>query len=207
MVFGMETATTNFSVAIIAGGKSTRMGTDKSFVMLAGKPLIEHVLARISDLGQSETLLITNWPDAYAYLGLPMYRDVIPDKGSLGGIYTAIHYSRTPYTLAIACDTPFVRPALFAYMVNLIGAFDVIVPRVENYPQGLHAIYSKACLGPIRERLDADRLHVIGFYPKVNVRYLDKEEYAPFDLEGVSFFNINTPEELEQARQIAARNP
>lgn len=199
------------TVAIIAGGKSSRMGTDKSFVVLDGKPLIEHVLAQVADLGQDETILITNRPDDYAHLGLPMHGDVIPEKGSLGGIYTAIHHSRSPYTQVIACDTPFVKPDLLRHLLGLRaapdGPFDVIVPRVKAYPQGLHGLYSKDCLPPIRERMDADRLHVIGFYPKVRLRYVDEEEYAPFDPTGVSFFNVNTPEELEQAHRIVAGEP
>jgi molybdopterin-guanine dinucleotide biosynthesis protein A len=195
------------TVAIMAGGKSSRMGTDKSFVVLAGKPLIEHVMARVSDLGQDETILITNKPAAYAHLRLPMYGDVIPEKGSLGGIYSAIHHSRSDYTMTVACDTPFVSPDLFRYMIALRdeagGPYDVIVPRFEKYPQGLHAIYGKACLEPIRERMDADKLHVIGFYPKVRVRYLEEPEYTQFDAKGLSFFNVNSPDELAQAEQIA----
>lgn len=198
----------DFTLAIIAGGKSSRMGTDKSFVMVAGKPLIEHVLERVSGLGQVATILIANKPDAYAYLNLPMYGDVLPDKGSLGGIYTALHYSQTDNTLTVPCDTPFIQPALLRYILMLQASegspFDVIVPRVENYPQGLHALYSKACLGPIHERIDADRLNVIGFYPQVRVRYIDEPEYQSFDPRGLTFFNINTPDELAQAQQIAA---
>jgi molybdopterin-guanine dinucleotide biosynthesis protein A len=78
----------------------------------------------------------------------------------------------------------------------------VIVPRVEGYPQGLHAIYSKDCLEPIRARLDADRLKVIGFYNEVRVRYLDEEEYKTLDPKGLAFYNVNTPEELERARRL-----
>src|SRR5688500_13381989 len=109
-----------FTLAIIAGGKSSRMGTDKSFVPLAGKPIIEHIISRTTDLGQETTILITNRPADYAHLGLPMYADVFPEKGSLGGIYTAIQYSRSPYTLTIACDMPFVNPALLQHMLSLI---------------------------------------------------------------------------------------
>ena len=198
----------NLSVAISAGGKSSRMGTDKSFVMLNGKPLIEHLIARVSGLGQDETFIVTNKPEAYTHLGLPMVSDVIPDKGSLGGIYTALHHSKHDYTVVIGCDMPFANADLLRYMIGLReapdGPFDVIVPRVENYPEGLHAIYTKTCLPHIRERLDADRLNVIGFYPKVRVRYLDEAEYEPFDLKHLSFFNVNTPDELAQAEQIAA---
>jgi molybdopterin-guanine dinucleotide biosynthesis protein A len=192
----------SLTVAINAGGKSSRMGTDKSFVALLGKPMIEHVVERVADLGQIETILITNNPDLYAHLNLPMFSDVLPDKGSLGGIYTAIYHSRGEYTLCVACDMPFLNPELLRYMASLFTAeTDVIVPRVDGYPEGLHAIYSRRCLEPIRRKLEADRLKVISFYEDVQVRYLDEAEYRRFDPKGQSFRNINTPDELQQAQQ------
>jgi molybdopterin-guanine dinucleotide biosynthesis protein A len=196
----------SFTVAILAGGKSSRMGTDKSFVPLLGRPMIEHVLERVADLGQSETILIVNRPDDYAHLGPPMFSDVIPDKGSLGGIYSALHYSRSDSALVLACDMPLVNPPLLRYMIGLRGEeggpYDVIVPRVDDHPQGLHAIYSRSCLEPIRECIDADRLKVIGFYDRMHVRYLDAPEYARFDPRGLSFQNINTPDELRAAQRL-----
>lgn len=80
----------DFSVAIMAGGQSSRMGTDKAFVQLDGRPLIAHLLERVADLGQRETFIVTNQPAEYAPLGLPLHADVLPGKGSLGGIYTAL---------------------------------------------------------------------------------------------------------------------
>lgn len=193
------------TVAIEAGGKSSRMGTDKSFVQIQGRPIIEHLLSRIMGLGQQETILITNRPADYAHLRLPMYGDVLPEKGSLGGIYTALHYSRQPYMLVIACDMPFIKPELLRYMIGLTEGdlYDVIVPRVNGYPEGLHAVYSQACLQPIRERLEADQLKVIGFYPKVRVRFVEEAEHRRFDPQGVSFYNVNTPEELAEAQRLA----
>ena len=197
---------TPFTLALIAGGKSSRMGRDKAFVPLAGKPIIERILARTADLGQAETILITNRPQAYAHLGLPMFADILPEKGALGGIYTAIARSAHPYTLALACDMPFVNARLLRYMLSLRdadgGPWDVIVPRVDGHPQGLHAIYARACLAPIRERLEASRLRVIGFYDAVRVRYLDADEYAPLDPRGLSFFNVNTPQDLQTAEAL-----
>lgn len=194
------------TVAILAGGKSSRMGTDKSFVPLLGRPMIEHVLERVAGLGQDETILVVNQPEEYAHLGLPMFSDVIPDKGVLGGIYTAIHYSRSDSTLVLACDMPLVSPPLLRYMIALTsedgGPYDVIVPRVEGHPQGLHAVYGRSCLDPIRECINADRLKVIGFYDRVRVRYLDPPEYARFDPQGLSFQNINTPDELRTVQQL-----
>ncbi len=196
----------SFSVAIIAGGKSSRMGTDKSFVSIGGKPIIQHLLDRVRDIGQSHTLLITNRPDDYAQLGLPMYSDVIADKGALGGIHAAVSHSPTEYVLAVACDMPFVEPALLKHMATQIDTQpppDVIVPRVDGYPQGLHAVYSKACLPAIKSRLHADRLKVIGFYPDVRVRYIDEAEYEPLTERRLAFFNVNTPQQLDEARQLA----
>ena len=197
---------TPFTLALIAGGKSSRMGRDKAFVPLAGKPIIERILERTADLGQAETILITNRPQAYAHLGLPMFTDILPEKGALGGIYTAIARSAHPYTLALACDMPFVNAHLLRYMLSLRdaddGPWDVIVPRVNGHPQGLHAIYARTCLGPIRVQLETGNLRVIGFYDAVRVRHLAPAEYAPLDPRGLSFFNVNTPEDLQTAESL-----
>ncbi len=191
----------DWTVAINAGGKSSRMGTDKSFVPLLGKPMIEHVLERVANLGQRETILVTNKPDEYAHLGLPMFGDDLPDKGSLGGIYTALLHSTAEYTLCVACDMPFLNTGLLRHMIGLIAPdVDVIVPRVEGYPEGMHAIYRERCAKPIRRKLDTDRLKIIGFYDEVRVRYLDEAEWMPLDPRGLSFRNINTPDELREAQ-------
>jgi molybdopterin-guanine dinucleotide biosynthesis protein A len=194
-----------FTIAISAGGKSSRMGTDKAFVNILGKPLIEHMIERVADVGQEETILITNRLADYAHLTLPMYKDVLRDKGSLGGIYSAIHHSTHPYTLVLACDMPFVSTDLLRYMAALRAGdqYDVIVPRVDGYPEGLHALYSHDCLEPIRKRLDANELKVISFYDDVRVRYIDEEEYRTFNEKGLAFYNVNTPQELKQARKLA----
>lgn len=190
------------SVAIIAGGKSSRMGTDKALVNIANKPMLQHVIDRTAGLGQSETILITNQPDAHAQFGLPMFADILPEKGSLGGIYTALTYTQSLYTLVVACDMPFLNTELLRFMVSQVtAAFDIVVPRVEGYPQGMHAIYSKTCLAPIKTQLDADQLKIIRFYDRMQVLYLDEVDYAAYDPEGKSFANLNTPEELEQAQQ------
>jgi molybdopterin-guanine dinucleotide biosynthesis protein A len=195
----------NFTVAISAGGRSSRMGTDKSFVPLLGKPMIEHVLASVSDLGQDETILITNHPGDYAHLNLPMFTDVVPDQGALGGIYTALHYSHNADVLTLACDMPFLNPDLLRYMITLRaengGPYDVIVPRVEDHPQGLHALYNRRCLPFIRAQIDAHHLKVISFYGDMRVRYLEPPEWLQLDPRGLSFHNINTPEELQAAQR------
>jgi molybdopterin-guanine dinucleotide biosynthesis protein A len=188
------------TVVIMAGGKSSRMGVDKSFVPLLGKPMIEHVLARVDRLGD-ELILITNKPDDYAYLQLPMFGDIYLDRGPLGGLHAALYHAGRPYILVIACDMPWLKRPLLSHMISLRQTADIIVPRWDKFPEPLHAVYSKACLTPIEDNLRAGRLKVVAFYGRLQVRYLERETIARFDPEGKSFSNVNTLEDLAAARE------
>ena len=188
-----------FTLAIIAGGKSSRMGHNKALIKLGEQTLIERIIERTTDLNQRETILITNTPEEYTPLKLPMYADIIPESGSLGGIYTAIQHSKTSHTIVIACDMPFVSADLLRFMMSKSENADVIVPTVKGYPQGLHAIYSKNCLEPIREKIEAKRLKVIGFYDRVRVTYLDEQAIKAYNPDGRIFMNVNTPQDLEKS--------
>lgn len=188
------------TVAILAGGHSSRMGTDKSFVPLLGKTMIEHVLERVSAVS-SQIILITNKPDDYASLGPPMFTDIVPEKGSLGGLYSAVTCSTTPYTLCVACDMQFLNPALLNHLIALREGYDVIVPRINGFPEALHALYSKNCLEPMRERIEQNRLKAIGFYGNVRVRFVEESEVRPIDPDLRSFINVNTPEHLAHLQQ------
>lgn len=186
---------TQLTVAIQAGGKSSRMGIDKSFVLFEGRPMIETIIEKVADLG-NELILITNKPKDYAHLNLTMFTDIYPDHGSLGGIYTAVTYANFPHTLVVACDMPWLNPQLLQYMIDLKDEADVVVPRWQKFPEPLHAIYNKNCLAPIREKLEAKQLKITRFFSEVTVRYVEKEEIEQFDRNGRSFANINTPQDL-----------
>lgn len=190
--------TSELTVAIMAGGQSSRMGTDKSFVLFEGRPMIEVVREKVAGLGQ-ETLLITNKPADYAHLNLPMVGDIYPDHGSLGGIFTAVHAARYPHTLVVACDMPWLNRPLLEYMISLRDSADIIVPRWQKYPEPLHAVYSKACLLPIEEKLKAKRLKITSFFGQVTVRFVERVEIETFDPNGRSFANINSPDDLNEA--------
>ncbi|MFO7680863.1 MAG: molybdenum cofactor guanylyltransferase [Chloroflexota bacterium] len=193
---------TPISVAVQAGGQSSRMGTDKSFVLFEGRPMIEVVLERVRDLG-SETFIVTNNPEPYAYLGLPMVADIYPDHGPLGGIFTAVSHAAHPHTLVVACDMPWLKRPLLDYLISLRHTADVVAPLWGTFPEPLHAIYSKACLAPIEANLQAKRLKITRFYGQVAVRYVEREEIMEFDENGRSFANINTPQDLTQAQKKA----
>ena len=207
----------NVTIAINAGGKSTRMGSDKAFLEVGGRPMIERIIEQTNGLG--EQIIITNTPERYAHLGLPTFSDVLPDKGALGGLYTAIHAAAQPYALVLACDMPFINRPLLEHMISLAPDFDAIVPRITPFlPSGallmgegpgvrveaepFRAIYSKACLEPIRRALDAGKMRVISFFPDMNLRWLDEDELRRFDPELLTFLNCNTPEELERIREM-----
>jgi molybdopterin-guanine dinucleotide biosynthesis protein A len=193
----------DLTVAILAGGRSSRMGTDKSFVRVLGRPLIEDVLAQMAGLS-GETLIVTNRPDDYAYLGVPLFGDVLPDKGALGGLYSALHAAGRPHVLCVACDMPFVVRPLVAHLASLAPEADAVVPRLAGEAEPFRAVYARAaCLGPIRAALDAGRMRVISFFNDVRVRWVEAEEVDRFDPKRLSFFNVSTPEDLEQARRLA----
>ena len=192
----------DLSLAILAGGRSSRMGADKSFVRVLGRPLIEDILAQTAGLAD-ETLVVTNRPDDYAYLGVPLFGDVLPDKGALGGLYSALHSATRRHVLCIACDMPFVVRPLLEYLISLRSEADAIVPRLAGEAEPFRAVYARDCLGAIRAALDAGRMRVISFFSDVRVRFVEADEIERYDPRHLSFFNVNTPEDLEQARRLA----
>ena len=188
------------TVAIQAGGQSSRMGEDKAFVVYNGRPMIETVLAQVAGLGQ-ETFIVTNNPEPYAYLGVPTVGDIYLDHGPLAGIHTAVSHAAHPHTLVVACDMPWLKRPLLQYQISLRHTADVVVPLWNNFPEPLHAIYSKACLPAIEANLQAKRLKITRFYGQVAIRYVGQEEIEENGGNGRSFANINTPQDLTQAQK------
>ncbi len=179
-----------------------RMGTDKAFLSLSGQEtLIEQTVRILSSLGQ-ETIVVTNSFEPFQHLGVRLVPDVFPGMGALGGLYSGLLEASYPYSLAVACDMPFLNTSLIQYMIELPRDYDVLVPRIENWQEPLHAIYSKACLEPMRDLLDRKIMRIYSFFDKVRVRYVEEEEIKRFDPNLLSFFNVNTPEQLAKARDI-----
>jgi molybdopterin-guanine dinucleotide biosynthesis protein A len=195
---------------VLAGGRSSRLGREKHLEKLAGESLIERVISHLSSLS-TEILLVISRKQArislqsYTHPEAKTVADLYPRKGSLGGIYTGLVYSKTLRNLVVACDMPFLNPALLRYMISLSPGFDVVIPRIGDKIEPLHAIYSKNCVKPVEEQLKRDNLRIAGFFDSVKVRYIEKEEIERFDPEHLSFFNVNTEADLEKARRLAQR--
>jgi molybdopterin-guanine dinucleotide biosynthesis protein A len=193
------------TIAIQAGGRSSRMGSNKAFITLAGKPLIEHVLARVEGLGD-EILITTNHPAEYGYLDKRLVPDLIPGAGALAGLRTALSAAAGTLVLVLACDMPFVSRPLLKHMLCLAKDFDVVIPKYREMYEPLHAVYQKtSCLAAVERVFSAGERRVISFLPDVNVHTIDPHDLARLDPEGLSFFNINTPEDLNHAEQLLAQ--
>jgi molybdopterin-guanine dinucleotide biosynthesis protein A len=180
------------------------MGRDKAFLLVGGRPVLERVLERVVPLSD-DVMLITNELEMYHHLGHRVMADIYPGKGSLGGIYTAIHAARYPHCLVVACDLPFLNPALLRYLMSLASGFDVVIPRITEFPETLHAIYGRGCLASIKRRMLSNRLKIIGFFDDVRVRYVEREVVARLDPTFQSFLNMNTPADWEKMQQLAER--
>lgn len=188
---------------IQAGGRSTRMGGEpKALLELGGRRLIERVAAALAG-AVDDLLIVTNTPERYAFLGLPMVGDVFPDHGSLGGIYSGLLAAPGEVAFTVACDMPFVSPALVRLVLARAGEADVVVPRVGGQLETLHAAYRKTCLGPMEACLRQGRLRVVGFFDRVRVVEIAETELARHADPAAAFMNVNTPAELERARTLA----
>jgi molybdopterin-guanine dinucleotide biosynthesis protein A len=188
---------------IQAGGKSTRMGgKPKGLLELGGRRIIERVLDAVAP-AVADVLIVTNTPELYGFLGVPMVADVYPDHGSLGGIFSGLAAASGDAAFTVACDMPFLHREVARLIVSRAAEGDVVIPRVGPQLQTMHAVYGKACLAPIEARLRVGRLKIVGFFDSVRVVEIDEAAVARHRAPDVVFMNVNTPDELAHARALA----
>jgi molybdopterin-guanine dinucleotide biosynthesis protein A len=181
------------------------MGRDKALAPFLGRTLIERVISRLRPLAD-ELLVTTNQPADYLFLGLPLFADAIPGRGALGGLYTALTAASQPLVGVVACDMPFASPALLAYQRDLLSdpELDAAIPRTKGGSEPFHAVYRReTCLPAVMGAIQANKWRVDAWYAQVNIRFLPPEETVRYDPEGRAFWNVNTPEELEEAERVA----
>jgi len=181
---------------ILAGGESRRMGREKAFLPFGGTTLVEAVAARLRE-ACADVLVVANHPEPYAALGLRTIPDALPERRSLVGIYTGVLHAGGA-AFVCGCDMPFLCSALIRHMGALAESADVVIPRVKDY-EPLHAVYTPACLAPIRRVLAAGGRNA-DILVEVRARILDEPELRRFDPELRSFVNVNTPEEYAALR-------
>ena len=197
----------NISSIILAGGKSTRLGHDKVLETIGNTNLLEQVISCVEPLSKS-IIIVTVKERTFPQLAnrprIKIVSDILPGQGSLGGIYTGLVNSDSFYNLVCAADMPFVNVTLLKYLIGMSEGNDFVLPRINGQLEPLHAIYSKNCIAPIESILKEGKKVIIELIKHVKVRYIETEEVDKIDPGHLSFFNINTKEELELAKKIAA---
>ena len=193
---------------ILAGGTSRRFGRDKASEPLEGRPLLQWVEQRLEQVTQ-EIIVVKAAGQKLPALELPrpltVIEDVIPGKGPLGGIYSGLQAASHELSLAVGCDMPLLSVPLLRRLCALADGYDVVIPRRAGRLQPLHAVYRRDCREAMQRELQAGRLEVISFLHAVRVRYVDEDEWAPYDKEGFSFFNVNAEADLVQASRHLKR--
>jgi molybdopterin-guanine dinucleotide biosynthesis protein A len=196
------------SSIVLAGGKGLRLGRYKALVELDGESLVQRVVSKLSFLNSEIIIVIAQGqqpPRVTGYLKLRIVTDAYPGKGPLVGIYTGLLSSDSSYNLAVACDMPLLNQNLLSYMLQVSAGFDVTIPRLGNMVEPLHAVYSKNCLKVIEKLISQGSFKIDRLLNLVKVRYIETEEINSFDPKHLSFFNINTEDDLRMAEGLISR--
>jgi len=192
---------------ILAGGINSRFaGKNKAFVDIDGKSVIKTVHSLFSELFH-EVILVTNEPEKYADMDLKIVSDIFPVSSSLRGIHSGLFYAGFPFAFITACDMPFLKKKLIKAIINVIESkVDIVIPETSAGFEPLCAAYSKRCLPVIEQRLNTEDLSIRGIIDRVKTKRIPEKTLREYDKELLSFFNINSPRELEKARRIISIN-
>ena len=186
----------NITAIILAGGKSTRMGSDKGLMKLNNIAFVQHIIDAVKPL-VNETIIISDNQKHDAF-GLKRYNDIISNVGPLGGLYTGLHYSKTEVNLVISCDVPMINSELILELLkNYSSEYDVIQTKSNEKTMPLVAIYNKACLPETEKWIKKGQLRVREFVASRKLKTITLNEKLEAQL-----FNINTPEQLKKIEHV-----
>lgn len=193
-----EPASDNGSAVILAGGKSSRMGRPKALLPFDGEPLIAHI-ARALNRWFSDTVVVAAPEQELPPLQATLVRDEVPHQGPVGGIYYGLAAAKRDVVFVTSCDVPFLNLPLISHLRSQISNYDVVVPYWQGRFQPLHALYRKSVAPLLKDQLERGELRPIFLYEKVRTCKVSEEELRRFDPEGLSFLNMNTPEDYQVA--------
>lgn len=188
---------------VLAGGKSSRMGTNKALLEVGGKRNIERAV-KVLHQAADDVLIVTNTKEEYEFLGCPMVSDRVQGKGPLAGLEAGLAVSRFDTTIVAACDMPFLSQHLLQYMLKQAPGFDAVVPLIEGKLHPLLAVYKKSALPTIQQCLQQDQLRMVHVLSLLRVKYIEEKEIQKAVGKDMSaaFFNMNRPEDYETAKDI-----
>ena len=189
------------SAIILAGGASTRMGQPKTMLRLNGITLLERAVGLLEPYFDQITV-VTNGDHSFGHLPVTLVQDIFTTGGKnpLQGIHAGLLASGMPYQFVVACDMPFLNLDLINYMGEYAPRYDVVVPKIGSYYQPLHAYYGRSCIDIIERQILNRDFKITNFYARLKVRTVGLDEISLFDPHEESFFNINTWEDFDRAR-------
>jgi len=195
---------TAISGVILAGGKSSRMGTDKALLKLGQYYVIERI-ANVLRTMVEEVVIVTDRPKRYAKYGDTTTYDIMPGHGPLGGIHAGLVQAAHPWMLVTACDLPFISVQVARLMLQCAADYDAVVPRYRGYTEPLYALYNKSCLEVMEQHLLQGQGKITRLFDELRVRYLEEAEMAFVEphLER-AFLNLNTPKDMLTAQAWGA---
>lgn len=183
------------TAVILAGGKSSRFGSDKAFIKINGMPLIERQVNALRNIF-TKIIIVTNRPKKYGFKNIKIIQDIIKNRGPLGGIYSGLMESDSFYNFVVACDMPFISRSLIRYIMKNKNSYDIIIPKIDRKYHPLFGLYSKNCIPVIEKALKRNRLKVSAIFPKVKTGFILRKEIERFDKPLLSLKNINTRDDL-----------
>ncbi len=190
---------TGVSGVILAGGKSSRMGSNKALLPYKGGRFIEAIHRQMSEIF-AEVIIVTNNPEQYEFLPCRKVPDIFPGAGALAGIHSGLYHSSNPAIFAVACDMPYLNNELIRHLAGQADAGSVLIPEGPAGLEPLHAVYGRDCLAAIEETLTSGEKRIMSFFDRVKIIKINAEQIAAFDPCFASFSNINTPDEYFQMR-------
>lgn len=194
---------------ILAGGKSRRMGEDKRFLKVGEATLLERCVHVMSQVFSEVLVVIAQDSPALEVPGCRVHRDLIPDCGSLGGLYTGLSQASQDRIFSVACDMPFLNPEMIRWFLALDDEADIVMARLETGLQPLHAVYGKRALPYLKQKVEARELKIqtVAAESSLRVRIVFPEEWKALDSQSRSFQNVNSPADLQAARAAVSVIP
>ncbi len=196
-----------FTGIILAGGESKRLNNvEKSNLLVGDKRIIERMMTVFEKLF-SEIILVSNHPTTYLEWDAIVVKDIYTKRSSLTGIHSGLFYTKTDHAFIAACDTPFLKMDLIKAIVQHVDScVDVVIPRTNVGIEPLCAVYSRRCFQSVQTALEQNNLKIRNLFNKLNVKEVPETVLRKMDPGLLSFFNINTPEDLEKANRIVNQN-
>lgn len=196
----VDQLTEGVTAVILAGGNSSRMKNNKALLPYSGELFIERIHRQLAEIFR-EVILVTNTPELYRFLPCRIVQDIYPAKCSLAGIHAGLAHSATPFIFTVACDMPYLNPALIRLILSRREGFDVVIPESEGGLEPLHALYGKGCLPAMEKSLAEGCGRIVDCFDPGKVAVVSRDEVAGIDPAFLSFRNINTPEEYFRFRE------